>query len=79
MRIELIPNRTSSRHRLIVFLVAAIIFLEKNLTTFMIVESLIDEYMLIASTDAIVTSSLFIFSYSSLSYRLDAWTMETRE
>ena len=37
-----------------VFLVAAVRFLEKNLTAFLIVDSLIDGYMLIVSTDAIV-------------------------
>ena len=35
--------------------------------------------MLIASTYAIFTSSLFIFSSSSLYFRLDAGRMETRE
>ena len=62
-----------------VFLVAVVIFLANNLTVFLIVESLIDGYMLIASTDAIVNSSLFTFSSSSIYFRLDAWTMETRE
>ena len=78
MRVELITKRTSSRHRLMVFLAVAVSFLAKNLTAFLIVESLIDRYILIASTDTIVTSSLFIFSSLSLSFRLDAWTMETR-
>ena len=64
---------------MIFFLGAAVSFLAKNLTAFLIVEILIDGYMLIASTDAIVTSSLFIFSSSSLSFRSYAWTMETRE
>ena len=44
-----------------VFLVSDVRFLAKNLTAFLIVEIYIDGYMLIASTDAIVTSSLFIF------------------
>ena len=72
---ELIPKRMSSRHRLMVFLVAAVSFLAKNLTSFLIVGSFIDGYMLIASTDAIVTLSLFIFISSSLSFRSDAWTI----
>ena len=62
MRVELIPKRMSSRHRLVVFLVSAVSFLAKNPTAFLIVEIFIDGYMLIASTDAIVTSSLFIYS-----------------
>ena len=66
---ELIPKRMSSRHRLIVFLIAAVIFLANNITAFLIVEGLIEGYMLIASTDAIVTSSLFISSSSSLFFR----------
>ena len=41
-----------------VFLVADVTFLANNLTAFMIVDSLIGEYMLIPSTDAIFTSSL---------------------
>ena len=44
-----------------VFLVAAISFIAKNLTEFLIVEIFIEGYMLIASTDAIVTSSLFTY------------------
>ena len=62
-----------------VFLVAAVSFLAKNITAFLIVESFIDGYMLIASTDAIVASSLFTFSSSSHSFRSDDSTMETRE
>ena len=58
-----------------VFLVAAVIFLAKNLTAFLIVESFIEGYMLIASTDTIATSSLFTSSSSSLSFRSDAWTI----
>ena len=60
------------------FLVAFVIFLAKNLTTVLIFEILIEGYMLIVSTDAIVNSSLFNSSSSSISFRLDAWTMETR-
>ena len=63
---ELITNRMSSRHRLMVFLVAEASFIANNLTAFLIVESLIDGYMLIASTDDIVTLSLFTYSSSSL-------------
>ena len=55
-----------------VFLVVAVSFLAKNLTAFWIVDSFIDRHMLLASTDAIVIMSLFIFSYSSPSFRLDA-------
>ena len=62
-----------------VFLVSEVSVLAKNLTTFLIVASLMDGNILIASNDAIFTSYLFIFNYSSLSFRLDAWTMETRE
>ena len=58
-----------------VFLVAAVSFLVKNITAFLIVESFIYRYMLIASTDDIVTFSLFTFSCSSLSLMLDAWTI----
>ena len=51
---ELIPKRMSSRHKLMVFLVAAVIFIAKNLTTFFIVDISIEGCMLLASTDAIV-------------------------
>ena len=44
-----------------VFLVSVLSVLAKNLTAFLIVASLIEEYMLIATTDAIVTSSLNTF------------------
>ena len=63
----------SSRHKLIVFLVAAVSFLTKNLTTFLIVESFIEGCILIASTDDIVSLSLFTSSSSSLSFRSYAW------
>ena len=72
---ELIPKRISSRHRLTFFLVVAVSFIAKNLTEFLIVESFIEGYMLIASTDAIVTLSLFTSSSPSLSFRSDAWTI----
>ena len=39
----------------------------------------IDGYMLIASTDDIVTSSLFNPISSSVSFRSEAWTMELSE
>ena len=78
MRVEIIPKRMISRHRLVVFLIAVVSFFAKYLTAFLIFESFIDGYMLITSTEDIVTLSLFIFSSSNLSFRLDAWTMETR-
>ena len=59
-----------------VFLVASVIFLAKNLTAFLIVDSLIEGYILIASTESIVISYLFNTSSSSLSFMLDAWTMD---
>ena len=62
-----------------VFLVSAVMFLAKNLTAFLIVGSVIEGYMLIASTDSIVISSLLNSSYPSLSFRLDAWKIETRD
>ena len=76
---ELIPKHMSSRHRLILLLVAAVIFLAKNLTDFLIVASLIERYMLTACTSDIVTVSLFNSNYSSISFSLDACTMATRE
>ena len=54
---ELTPNRMNSRKILMVFLVATVSFLKNNLTDFLIVDGLIEGYVLIASTDAIVTSS----------------------
>ena len=77
--VELIPKWVSSRQRLMVFLVSLVSFLVKYLTAFLIVASLMDGYMLIVSTDAIVTSSIFTSNYSSLSFRLEAWTMESSE
>ena len=56
-------------HRLMFFLVAAASFLAKNLAAFLIVESLLEGYMFIASTDAILTLFLFTSSYSSFSFR----------
>ena len=61
--VDLIPNRMSSRKILMVLLVAAVRFLAKNITDFLIVASLIEGYMLIASTDAIATPFLFISNY----------------
>ena len=69
---ELIPKRMSSRHKLIVFLVAAVSFLAKNLNTFLTVESFIKGCMLIAPNNNIVTLSIFNSSSSSLSFRSDA-------
>ena len=63
---ELITNRMSSMHRLMVLLVAEASFIANNLTAFLIDEILIEGYMLIASTDDIVTLSLFTYSSSSL-------------
>ena len=62
-----------------VLLVAAVIFLENNLTAFLIVDILIKGYMLIESTEAIATLSLFTSSSPSISFSSDAWTTETRE
>ena len=53
-----------------VFLVSEVSFLEKYLTAFLIVVSLLDGYILIASTDAIVTSSFFTFNSLNHSFRL---------
>ena len=61
-----------SRHRLIDFLVAAVIFLTNNFAEFFIVDRLIEGYMLITPTDAILTLSLFNSIYSGLSFRSDA-------
>ena len=72
---ELIPKRMSSRHRLIVFLIAAVIFLAKNITAFLIVEGLIEGYMLIASTDTIVHLSIFTSSSSGIYFKSDDWKM----
>ena len=44
-----------------VFLVAAVSFIADNLTASLIVEILIEGYMLIALTDAIVTLSIFTY------------------
>ena len=76
---EITPKRESSRHRLIAFLFAAVNFLANDLTDSCIVDIPIEGYTLIASNDDIVTSSIFTYSSSSLSFRLDDWVMETRE
>ena len=76
---DLIPEWRSSRKRLMVFLVSLVSFIAKYLTAFLIVASLIYGYMVIEPTDSIVTSSLFTPNYSSLSFRSEAWTMESRE
>ena len=62
-----------------VFLVAMVSFLANNLTAFLVVERLIEGYMAIWPTYAIVTLSILNSSSSSISFRLDAWTMETSE
>ena len=67
------------RHKLMVFLVAAVSFLGDNITDFFIVVILIDRYTIIASNESIFTSSIFIFGSSSIYLRMDAWTMETCE
>ena len=53
--------------------------LAKNLTAFLIVVSLTEGYILIASIDAIVNSSFFNTISSSVSFGSEAWTMELRE
>ena len=70
---EIIPKWMSSKQRFMVFLVSLVSFLAKYITAFMIVADFIDGYMLIAYTDAIVTSSLFTSNSSSLSFRSEAW------
>ena len=79
MRVELITNWMRSKHRLIVFLVSLVSFLAKNLTAFFILASMIEGYILIASTDAIIASYFFNTVSSSVSFRSDTWTMELRE
>ena len=59
-----------------IYLVSVVSSLEYNITAFLIVESFIKGLMLITSTDAIVTPSLFTYSFSSLSFRLYAWMIE---
>ena len=58
------PKADEIKNRLIFFLVAVFIFLEKNITAFLIVESFIDGYILTESTDAIVTLLLLILATS---------------
>ena len=53
--VEIIAKGMNSSNRLMVFLVAAVSFLVKNLTAFLIVEIFIDRYILIAYTDDIAT------------------------
>ena len=76
---DLIQKRMSSRHKLMVFLVAGVSVLENNITNYLIVDSFINGYMLTASTDTIFTSCLFTFRSSSISFRSGTWTIETRE
>ena len=59
-----------------VFLVAVVSVLENNITAFLIVASLIEGYMLMASTYAIVTSSLTNVFSTNTSFKSEAWTME---
>ena len=54
-------------------------FPRENITAFFIVASLVDGYILIVSTDVIVTSYFFNTVSSSVSFRSDTWTMELRE
>ena len=63
---DIITKRMRSNHRSIILLVAAVSFHEKKLTAFLIVASFVDGYMLIASTDYIVTLYLFISNSSSI-------------
>ena len=74
---ELIPKQMRSNHRLIVFLVAVVTLLENNPNTFLIVMSLIEGYILAASTYDFVTTSILISNFSRLSFRSDACTMVT--
>ena len=60
-------------------LVPAVNCLAKNLTEFLVVVILIEGYMVIASTDVIVTPYLFNSNFSGLSFGSDDCTMETRE
>ena len=62
----------SFRQRLMVILVAVVSVLANNHTAFLIVAILIEGYMLIALTYAIVTSSLIYFFSSNLSFRSEA-------
>ena len=79
IKVDLIPKQMRSRQRLIVFLVAVVSFLEKNITAFLIVDRLMDGYMVKESTDDIVTLYLFILNFSSLSFRSDSWKMVTHK
>ena len=72
IKVELIPKHMSSKQRLVVFLVNDVSIFVKNITAFLVVAGLIEGYMLITSTDAIVSSSLFIPNYISISFRSDA-------
>ena len=62
-----------------VFLVAASSGLANNLTAFLIFEIFIKGYMLIASTDAFFTPSLFKSNSSGLPFRSNYWMMETSD
>ena len=60
------------------FLDSLVSVLAKYLTALLIVVSLIEGYILIASTEAIVTFSFFNLISSSFPFRSEAWTMEFR-
>ena len=62
-----------------VFLVSVVSFLAENFTAFLIVASLMDGYILITSTDAIVTYFFITLNSSSIYFRSGAWMMEIRE
>ena len=62
-----------------VFFIAAVIFIGNIISSFLSFDSLIEDYMIIASTDGISTLSIFNSISSSISFRSDAWTIKTRE
>ena len=72
---EFAQKQTTSNYRFIVFFVAELSPLEKNLSTSLVVEISIEGYMLTLSTVDIVTLSLFISNFSSLSFGSDTCTM----
>ena len=73
------PKIDKLQEKVVVFLVSVVIFMEKNITYFLIVASFIEGYILKASTNYITTPSLFISNSSILSFMLDAWSMEMHE
>ena len=72
---EFAQKQTTSKYRFIVFFVAELSPLEKNLSTSLVVAISIEGYMLTLSTVDIVTLSLFISNFSSLSFGSDTCTM----